>query len=156
MRRFAIKAEIGDPRAEAFVFAAQKTMYRGRRIAVGDESFLFASDALRRTGLDLDLRSDAVRDAAWSSSVQHHSAPDLLASAVRATDRLVPDRRSAHYDEVLINNIYDVRAALVGRLAARARNAGDRQTYQNILANRYPQERREALRRLQDDAQAIR
>jgi hypothetical protein len=113
-------------------------------------------DVLRRTGLDLDSRSDAVRDAAWSSSVQHHSAPALLASAVRATDRLVPDRSSAHYDEVLINNIYDVRAALVSRLAAGARNAGDRQTFQNILAHRYPQERREALRRWQEGAQGTR
>lgn len=114
------------------------------------------SDVVRRTGLDLDSRSDAVRDAAWSSAVQHHSAPDLLTSAVRATDRLVPDRGSSHYDEVLINNIYDVRAALVSRLAARARNAGDRQTYRNILAHRYIQERREALRRWREDTQGTR
>jgi len=41
---FAIKAEIGDPRARTFAFAAQKTMYGGKRIAGGDTVFLFASE----------------------------------------------------------------------------------------------------------------
>ncbi|TIR24197.1 MAG: hypothetical protein E5X34_11910 [Mesorhizobium sp.] len=41
---YAIKAEIEDPRAETFVFAAQKTMYGGKRIAKGDVIFLFASE----------------------------------------------------------------------------------------------------------------
>ena len=33
---FAIKAEISDPRAKTFSFAAQKTMYGARHIAEGD------------------------------------------------------------------------------------------------------------------------
>lgn len=41
---FAIKAEIPDMRAKAFVFRAQKTMYGGKQIAEGDEIFLFASE----------------------------------------------------------------------------------------------------------------
>jgi hypothetical protein len=41
---YAIKAAIEDPRAETFVFAAQKTMYGGKRIAQGDAVFLFASE----------------------------------------------------------------------------------------------------------------
>jgi hypothetical protein len=41
---FAIKTEIGDPDAETFVFAAQKTMYGGKTIAAGDTVFLFASE----------------------------------------------------------------------------------------------------------------
>jgi len=41
---YAIKAEIDDSQAEAFVFAAQKTMYGGKRIAEGDVIFLFASE----------------------------------------------------------------------------------------------------------------
>jgi hypothetical protein len=41
---FAIKAEVGDPRAAAFVFAAQKTMYGGKQIAKGDAVFVFASE----------------------------------------------------------------------------------------------------------------
>jgi hypothetical protein len=41
---FAIKAEVGDPRAETFQFSAQKTMYGGKRIAEGDAVFVFASE----------------------------------------------------------------------------------------------------------------
>jgi hypothetical protein len=41
---FAIKAEIGDPRAKSFAFTAQKTMYGGKHIAEGDTIFLFASE----------------------------------------------------------------------------------------------------------------
>lgn len=48
---FAIKAEIGEPRAKAFIFVAQKTMYGGKRIAAGDEIFLFASENEGGAGL---------------------------------------------------------------------------------------------------------
>jgi len=41
---FAIKAEVGDPRAETFAFSAQKTMYGGKHIATGDTIFVFASE----------------------------------------------------------------------------------------------------------------
>jgi len=41
---FAIKAEIDAPRASAFTFTAQKTMYGGKRIAEGDTIFVFASE----------------------------------------------------------------------------------------------------------------
>jgi len=41
---FAIKAEIPDPRAKAFSFVAQKTMYGGKHIAEGDTVFVFASE----------------------------------------------------------------------------------------------------------------
>jgi hypothetical protein len=41
---YAIKAEIDDPQAQTFVFAAQKTMYGGKRIAEGDVIFLLASE----------------------------------------------------------------------------------------------------------------
>ena len=42
--RFAIKAEVHDPRAKSFAFTAQKTMYGGKRIAAGDTVFVFASE----------------------------------------------------------------------------------------------------------------
>lgn len=48
---YAIKAEIRDPQAETFVFAAQKTMYGGRHIAAGDTVFLFASETEGGRGL---------------------------------------------------------------------------------------------------------
>lgn len=41
---FAIKVEIRDPDVEIFAFSAQKTMYGGKRIAAGDELFVFASE----------------------------------------------------------------------------------------------------------------
>ena len=41
---FAIKAEVGDPRAKTFAFTAQKTMYGGKQIAAGDTVFVFASE----------------------------------------------------------------------------------------------------------------
>jgi hypothetical protein len=48
---FAIKAEVSDPRAKTFAFAAQKTMYGGKRIADGDTIFVFASENEGGTGL---------------------------------------------------------------------------------------------------------
>ena len=41
---YVIKADISDPRAKTFEFAAQKTMYGGKAIAPGDTIFLFASE----------------------------------------------------------------------------------------------------------------
>jgi hypothetical protein len=41
---FVIKAEIRDPRAKTFAFAAQKTMYGGKHIAAGDTIFMLASE----------------------------------------------------------------------------------------------------------------
>jgi hypothetical protein len=48
---FAIKAEIHDAQAEHFEFPAQKTMYGGKRIAVGDVVHLFASENEGGAGL---------------------------------------------------------------------------------------------------------
>ena len=48
---FAIKVEVHDPKAKAFDFAAQKTMYGGKHIAVGDSIFVFASENEGGAGL---------------------------------------------------------------------------------------------------------
>jgi hypothetical protein len=87
--------------------------------------------------------------------VQHGTAATVLARAIRATDRLVRDRRSANYDEVLINNIYDARTDLVLGLAANRRhyNERERRGFRNSAINRYPEERREALRMLREGDQ---
>ena len=42
--QYAIKVEIADPKAKAFVFDRQKTMYGGKHIAEGDAIFVFASE----------------------------------------------------------------------------------------------------------------
>lgn len=41
---FAIKVKVRDPKARAFTFSEQKTMYDGKRIAKGDVIFVFASE----------------------------------------------------------------------------------------------------------------
>jgi hypothetical protein len=43
---FAIKAEVGDPRAEAFAFSEQTTMYGGKHITAGN--MIFVSQAKTR------------------------------------------------------------------------------------------------------------
>src|SRR5438309_11688052 len=48
---FAIKAEVSDPRAETVAFSAQKTMYAGKHIAIGDTIFIFASENEGGSGL---------------------------------------------------------------------------------------------------------
>lgn len=48
---FVIKAEVADPRARVFEFAAQKTMYGGKKIAAGDAIFVFASENEGGSGL---------------------------------------------------------------------------------------------------------
>ena len=48
---FAIKAEVSDPKAQTFVFSAQKTMYGGKQIAKGDTIFIFASENEGGAGL---------------------------------------------------------------------------------------------------------
>ncbi len=44
MAAYAIKTEVQDAGAKAWVFNAQKTMYGGKRVAVGDQVFIFASE----------------------------------------------------------------------------------------------------------------
>src|ERR1044072_6329107 len=41
---YVIKADVSDPGATSFTFAAQKTMYGGKSIAPGDTVFVFASE----------------------------------------------------------------------------------------------------------------
>jgi len=48
---FAIKAEIRDPGAQTFTFTAQKTMYGGKHVRVGDTIFIFASETEGGRGL---------------------------------------------------------------------------------------------------------
>ena len=48
---FAIKTEVRDLRAKAFVFTAQKTMYGGKHIAKGDTVFVLASENQGGRGL---------------------------------------------------------------------------------------------------------
>jgi hypothetical protein len=64
---FAIKAAVRDPRAEMFVFSAQKTMYGGKHIAEGDAIFVFASE--------------------------NEGGPGLIASGIVTSARAIPKKR---------------------------------------------------------------
>jgi hypothetical protein len=48
---YAIKAEVTNPKAESFAFSEQKTMYGGKKIAVSDTVFIFASENEGGSGL---------------------------------------------------------------------------------------------------------
>ena len=48
---FAIKVEVSSPNARVFTFNKQKTMYGGRRIAMGDQIFIFDSENEGGSGL---------------------------------------------------------------------------------------------------------
>lgn len=48
---YLIKAEILDPRAKSFSFAAHKSMYGGKHVARGDTVFIFASEKEGGRGL---------------------------------------------------------------------------------------------------------
>lgn len=94
------------------------------------------------TGLDLDKRHMAIRDAAWSCAVQHGKASDILSAAVRAADKQTK-RDALGYDAILLDCIYAERSSYVLRIAASA-SPGEGQTLRSIVANRYPDELKRA------------
>ena len=51
MPSYVVKAELRDVPAKTFVFARMRTMYGGRKIAVGDDVFVFASETEGGQGL---------------------------------------------------------------------------------------------------------
>lgn len=99
----------------------------------------------KNTGLDLDSRHPAVRDATWSVAVQHGGAASILTAAVAAADRS-PGREAAGYDRALVNAIYEQRTGYVLRVA-RGQGLGTPAGKQlvSITKHRYPAERAKAL-----------
>ena len=98
---------------------------------------------LAQTGLDIDTRADAVRDACWSCAVQLGGAARIVNRAVLLADGQ-PGRDAPGYDRALIEALYAERSAYVRRIAARAA-PGARRTLGEIVARRYPDERARAL-----------
>lgn len=130
--------EIAAREPEAFANAQhgfiERTHYRPALAAVR-----------QRTGLDLDARHAAVRDASWSVAVQHAGAAGVLIDAVTDTDA-ARERDETGYDRVLVEAIYTVRAAYVLRVAARAgTDSAQGRTLQSIVRGRYPAELAAAL-----------
>ncbi|MEP6867651.1 MAG: hypothetical protein ABJA20_03980 [Novosphingobium sp.] len=128
----AIAAREGETFAEAQRLFIARSHYRPAVLAVQVA-----------TGLDLDARPDAVRDAVWSTAVQHGSAAKLLCAAVAEADLAEP-RGSAAYDHALIEAIYRQRSAHVCALADRSGPAV-RRTLLNVAQRRYPDELAAAL-----------
>ncbi|MEJ5978554.1 hypothetical protein WG901_18020 [Novosphingobium sp. PS1R-30] len=106
----------------------------------------------QRSGLDLDARHPAVRDAAWSVAVQHGGAAGILVAAVARADA-ARARDATDYDRALVEAIYAERTAYVLRVAARTGGAQGR-VLEAITRNRYPAERRAALEMLAKTATA--
>lgn len=99
---------------------------------------------LKETGLDLDARHRAVRDATWSVAVQHGRAAVILVDAVKAVlAQFSPNDRAA-FDRALIEAIYAKRSTYVLRVAERA-SAAPARTLRSIVRNRYPAELEAAL-----------
>lgn len=104
----------------------------------------------RSTGFNLDKASNAVREAAFSVSVQHGGAATILGDAVRRTDKRLK-RSDPRYERALIINIYDRRIEYVTILRDRAKaqgRSGAARMHSNDIIGRYPEERSEALRLL--------
>lgn len=97
---------------------------------------------LSQTGLDLDSRHQAIREATWSVAVQHGGAAGILSDAIRKTDQLLP-RQDEAYDRNLLEAIYDVRSSYVRKVAARS-DAASARTLIGVVETRYPDERARA------------
>ncbi|MCB2047865.1 MAG: hypothetical protein KDE32_06505 [Novosphingobium sp.] len=108
------------------------------------------AEVLKQTGLDLDSRHRAVRDATWSVAVQHGGAARILASAVHVADLEGSRDEAGRYDRNLVNAVYAQRSAYVLRVAGRA-SAASARLLRSIVGNRYPAELRAALAMLDGD-----
>jgi len=106
------------------------------------------AEVLRRTGLDLDARPPALRDAAWSVAVQHGGAAKILAAGIARTDARLP-RNDPGYDRALLEAVYAERGDYVARLSRRGSPAV-RRTLESVIRNRYPAELATALAMLAD------
>lgn len=94
---------------------------------------------IEQTGLDLDSRHPALRDATWSVAVQHGGAVGILIDAAKAVEGLATPDDCTAYDRALLETIYAKRTAYVLRVADRA-NAAAARTLRSITRNRYPAE----------------
>ena len=118
------------------------------------------------TGYNLDKASGALRQVTYSTAVQHGptGGPHVMSEAIRRTDAKMK-RTDPRYEPALINAIYDRRTEIylatsernkrkaeqfaksgrtkdAAEARKRARNA------RNVVNNRYPKERLDALRLL--------
>jgi hypothetical protein len=91
---FAIKAAVSEPRANMFVFSAQKTMYGGKRIAKGDTIFVFASEneggpGLIASGVVTSAKAirKKTRDPPANATREHHHQTHCARETTSRADR---------------------------------------------------------------------
>lgn len=73
-------------------------------------------DVRAATGLDLDTRSEAIRNAVWSAAVQHRAKapPKVFIPAIQAADKATGgNRRDPRYDAILLDAAYASRTTFV-------------------------------------------
>jgi hypothetical protein len=70
---YAIKAEVTDSRATSWAFDAQKTMYGGKRISIGDEIFIFASENEGGIGLIASGTVTSVRATPRTAGIERQT-----------------------------------------------------------------------------------
>lgn len=151
--RWAAELE-GEPGSPCFSAAWKAIALReGEAFACAQHAFiqrthyLPAVQAVRKaTGYDLDCRGPALRDAVWSTAVQHGSAARLLIAAVADADKLAP-RGTVEHDRACIEAIYRRRTAHVMAIAAKSGPAV-RRTLTSVAQRRYPAELSAALEML--------
>lgn len=97
-----------------------------------------------QTGFDLDSRAQPVRDATWSTSVQHGRAALILSDAVIAAGAGAADWGRPDYDAKLLHALYERRSHYV-RGVADGYTGTTRNTLLSVVENRYPAELNAAL-----------
>ena len=96
-------------------------------------------------GLDLSTRSAALKDVAWSTSVQHGPETNAIVKAMaRVEAQGVKPSDGQAYDRALINAIYDERGKRDASGALAYFTSASAQV-QASVANRFADERRDAL-----------
>jgi len=97
------------------------------------------------TGLDLSTRSAALKDVAWSTSVQHGPETNAIVRAMaRVEAQGVEPTDGQAYDRALINAIYDERGKRDASGALAYFTSASAQVQASVAA-RFGDERRDAL-----------
>ena len=140
-------AELGAAPGSPAFSSAWKAIAERETITFGEAQHVFIERSHYRpavagvkqaTGHDLDSRPDALRDATWSTAVQHGGAVRLLSRAVALADAAAKRGTAAH-DRAMLEAIYHRRAAYVRAIADKSSPAV-RRNLMNVVEHRYPDE----------------
>jgi len=105
------------------------------------------AQVLKKTGVDVNAMPGAVKDAVWSTSVQHGGARKIVTNAVNAATSKVSPTDPA-FASTLVNSIYDERSAYVKAVADGLTKPGEKQQLMSIVNGRFVDERTRALKML--------